>query len=150
MPCVLLLQTIFTSDRILSDSVAVVNIVFTNATRGCIVAKLNLTSIGPLVREKRGVRGIREVATEIGISYATLSRVENGKIPDLQTFSKICQWLELDPSEILDCGKNKPNKTQEGTTVLAHFRADKDLTPDTLQALTEIVLRARNMIEAGR
>lgn len=114
------------------------------------MAKLNLTSIGPLVREKRGVRGIREVAAEIGISYATLSRVENGKIPDLQTFSKICQWLELDPSEILGCGKSKPNKTKEGTTVLAHFRADKDLNQATLQALTEIVVRARNMIEAGR
>lgn len=115
------------------------------------MVKLSLTSIGPLVREKRGVRGIREVAAEIGISYATLSRVENGKVPDLETFSKICQWLELDPSEILGCGKNKPDKTKEGgATVLAHFRADKDLNPDTLQALTEIVLRARNMIEAGR
>ena len=114
------------------------------------MAKLNLTSIGPLVREKRGVRGIREVAAEIGISYATLSRVENGKVPDLETFSKICKWLELDPSEILGCGnKTKPAQTKEGATVLAHFRADKDLNPETLQALTEIVLRAREMIEAG-
>lgn len=114
------------------------------------MAKLSLTSIGPLVRERRGVRGIREVAAEIGISYATLSRVENGKVPDLETFSKVCKWLELDPSEILGCGgKTKPIQTKEGATVLAHFRADKDLNPETLQALTEIVLRARKMIEAG-
>ena len=114
------------------------------------MAKLSLTSIGPLVRERRGVKGIREVATEIGISYATLSRVENGKLPDLQTFSKICTWLELDPGEILGCGnKTKPSQSKEGATALAHFRADKDLTPNTLQALTEIVLRAREMIEAG-
>lgn len=114
------------------------------------MAKLNLTSISPLVREKRGVRGIREVAAEIGISYATLSRVENGKVPDLETFSKICKWLELDPSEILGCSsKTKPAQSKEGATVLAHFRADKDLNPDTLQALTEIVVRAREMIEAG-
>ena len=114
------------------------------------MAKINLTSIGPLMREKRGVRGIREVAAEIGISYATLSRVENGKLPDLKTFSKICTWLELDPSEILGCGnKTKPILSKEEPTVLAHFRADKDLNPDTLQALTEIVLRARKMIEAG-
>ncbi len=114
------------------------------------MAKLSLTSIGPLVREKRGVKGIREVAAEIGISYATLSRVENGKVPDLKTFSKICIWLELDPGEILGCrNKTKPNQSKEGATALAHFRADKDLNPDTLQALTEIVLRARKMIEAG-
>ena len=114
------------------------------------MAKLSLTSIGPLMREKRGVRGIREVAAEIGISYATLSRVENGKLPDLQTFSKICTWLELDPGEILGYGnKTKPSQSKEGATALAHFRADKDLNPNTLQALTEIVLRAREMIEAG-
>lgn len=114
------------------------------------MAKLNLTSIGPLVRERRGVRGIREVAAEIGISYPTLSRVENGKMPDLETFSKICKWLELDPGEILGCGnKTKPIPTEERATVLAHFRADKDLNPKTLKALTEIVLRARTMIEAG-
>ena len=114
------------------------------------MAKLSLTSIGPLVREKRGVRGIREVAAEIGISYATLSRIENGKVPDLETFSKICKWLELDPSEILGCGnKSKPVQSKEGATVLTHFRADKDLNSETLQALTEIILRARKMIEAG-
>jgi len=114
------------------------------------VAKLSLTSIGPLLREKRGARGIRETAAEIGISYATLSRVENGKVPDLETFSKMCQWLKIDPGEILGCEKKKPDKTKEETTVLVHFRADKDLTSDTLTALTELVMRARNMIEAGR
>ena len=114
------------------------------------MAKLSLTRIGPVLRERRGVRGIREVATEIGISYATLSRVENGKLPDLQTFSKICKWLELDPGEILGCkNKPKPSQAKEGATVLAHFRADKNLNPNTLQALTEIVLRAQKMIQAG-
>lgn len=115
------------------------------------MAKLTLTSIGPLVRERRGIRGIREVAAEIGISYATLSRIENGKMPDLERFSKICKWLELDPSEILGCAsKAKPSQTnKEGGTVLAHFRTDKDLKPETLRALTEIVLRARQMIESG-
>jgi len=113
------------------------------------VAKLSLTSIGPLVKEGRGTRGIREVAAEIGISYATLSRVENGKLPDLQTFSKICAWLELDPGEILGCGsKPKTTQSKEGATALAHFRADKNLDQNTLQALTEMVLRAQRMIQA--
>ena len=114
------------------------------------MAKLSLTSIGPLIREKRGSRGIREVAAEIGISYATLSRIENGKVPDLKTFSKICTWLELDPNEILGCGnRTKPIQSKEKSTVLAHFRADKNLDSGTLQALTEIVLRAQKMIEAS-
>jgi transcriptional regulator with XRE-family HTH domain len=114
------------------------------------VANKSLTSIGPLIREKRGSRGIREVAAEIGISYATLSRVENGKLPDLETFSKICKWLEIDPSEILGCQcKTKTTPPKEESPVIAHFRADKDLNPETIQALGEMILRARRMIADG-
>jgi len=33
---------------------------------------------------------------EIGISKATLSRIENGSMPDLLTFFKIVKWLKTD------------------------------------------------------
>lgn len=37
--------------------------------------------------------GMRECAKEIGISPATLSRIERGKMPDLMTYAKVCKWL---------------------------------------------------------
>jgi transcriptional regulator with XRE-family HTH domain len=37
---------------------------------------------------------LRDAANQIGVSYATLSRVENKKIPDIETFAKICVWLD--------------------------------------------------------
>lgn len=40
--------------------------------------------------------GLREAAAEIGISFATLSRIENSKIPDLLTYAKVCKWLNVD------------------------------------------------------
>ena len=52
-------------------------------------------------RSARGDRGIRMVADEIGVSAATLSRVERGLMPDLETFGKICRWLKVDPAEVL-------------------------------------------------
>ncbi len=61
----------------------------------------SIARIGPLLREKRRQRALREVAAEIGVSSATLSRVENGQLPDLQTFSKICRWLDTDPGAFL-------------------------------------------------
>ena len=111
------------------------------------MAKLSLTSLGTAVKEKRGSRGIREVADEIEISSATLSRIENGKVPDLKTFSKICQWLKMDASEILGCSITPgPEKLVKEATVAVHLRADKDLDKETLSALTEMILRARTMI----
>jgi DNA-binding XRE family transcriptional regulator len=41
----------------------------------------------------RGSRSLRDVAKEVGVSAATLSRVENGKQPSLDSFNKIGEWL---------------------------------------------------------
>jgi DNA-binding Xre family transcriptional regulator len=40
-----------------------------------------------------------EAAKQIGISKATLSRIENLKTPDIETFGKICKWLETEPND---------------------------------------------------
>ena len=53
------------------------------------------------VKLQRGNRGIREAAKEIGISAATLSRIEQGKQPDISTFGKVCKWLGIDPGAVL-------------------------------------------------
>jgi len=66
---------------------------------------MSILKLGKIVMERRGEEGIREFAKKLGISPATLSRVENGKLPDLETFSKICDKLGLDPSEILLGGR---------------------------------------------
>ncbi len=111
------------------------------------MANLTLSSLAPLLREKRGNRGIREIAGEIGISSATLSRVENGKTPDLDTFSKICKWLQLDPSEILDCKvQSQPDQSLKRNIPSVHLRADKNLSPKTAQALVEMILVAQKKI----
>jgi transcriptional regulator with XRE-family HTH domain len=43
-------------------------------------------------REKHRM-GIREAAKQIGISHATLSRIENGKATDGATLWRILNWL---------------------------------------------------------
>jgi len=35
---------------------------------------------------------VRGAAKKIGISAATLCRIENGAAPDIDSFVKICQW----------------------------------------------------------
>lgn len=40
---------------------------------------------------------MQDMAELIGISKATYSRIENGKLPDLLTFFKIIIWLGDDP-----------------------------------------------------
>ena len=88
---------------------------------------LTIHSLGRLALDRRGARGIREVADEIGVSPATLSRVERGKMPDLDTFGKICKWLRVDPALVLGV---TPSRTAF-SSLSVHFRKDQALLPET-------------------
>jgi len=67
------------------------------------------------VRTKRGNRSLRSIAKEIGdISISTLSRIENGGIPDTETFLQLCAWLEASPGDFM---KIPPTQMPEKSTV---------------------------------
>lgn len=97
---------------------------------------IKIEELAGRIRQKRLGKGVREVAKEIGISPATLSRLENGKIPDLETYSKICQWLGDDPAIYLGI--------QPSDTVVAraqvHFKKEITIKPETAKALGEMIL----------
>ena len=100
--------------------------------------KLTIQALGRKLLEKRADKGIREVAREIGVSPATLSRVERGHLSDLETFGKICRWLNIDPAEVLGVSP-VATKTPK---VAVHFRKAVTLTPRTAQALAQMILAA--------
>jgi transcriptional regulator with XRE-family HTH domain len=100
--------------------------------------KISLETLGRLAVAKRGDSGVRAAAKEIGISAATLSRVERGYLPDLETFRKICRWLNLNSGEVLGLTPAKPSTLQ----VTVHFKKAPTLSPATAQALGQMVLAA--------
>jgi transcriptional regulator with XRE-family HTH domain len=109
------------------------------------MAKISLQALGRKLVEKRGERGIREVAAEIGISSATLSRIERGYLPDIETFGKVCRWLNLDPGTILGVSTSAPSAPKIG----AHFKKDQVLAPRTAQALAQMILAAQRAMMAS-
>ncbi|MCI0724487.1 MAG: helix-turn-helix transcriptional regulator [Acidobacteria bacterium] len=116
--------------------------------------KVNLLRLGRMVRDKRGDRGIREVASTIGVSPATLSRVERGKLPDLETFAKICDWLKVDPAEMLQVKTEnilrvKNPRQEPEISVAAHLRADSTPEPAAAQDLAQLILAAQRAVAEG-
>lgn len=107
-----------------------------------------LSSLGRLIREKRGDNKLRETAKAIGIGAATLMRVENGRIPDLETFGKLCIWLNVEPGNFLGFEKQESSEEShnptlaESTFVSAHLKADQTPKPETVQALANMILHA--------
>lgn len=49
------------------------------------------------VRKKANGVSLRPIAFKVGVSASTLSRIDNGEMPDMETFMQICARLELSP-----------------------------------------------------
>ena len=111
------------------------------------MSKISLRALSDQLRRERGTRGVREVSAEIGISPATLSRVERGNLPDLDTFAKICLWLKVDPAEVLGVHAQRPTKANSRLYASAHFRADKTPSPELAKALANMILAAEEIGE---
>lgn len=103
-----------------------------------------LASLGALVRERRGAAKLRETAAAIGTSPATLLRVESGRIPDVVTFGKLCQWLGEDPSSFLGIEDKREGNTSGPVSMSAHFKADRTAKQETIQALAQMLWYAAN------
>lgn len=103
---------------------------------------LNTELFAGMLKNKRAGKGLRTIAEEIGgVSYATLSRVEQGKIPDVNTFIRICKWMDV-PSDTFIEGerrkkKDKPVSIKE--SVISHLRADRELSKETLTTLLKVI-----------
>ena len=119
---------------------------------------IHLDRLSAQLRTKRGKRGLREVAEEIGdISASTLSRIEQGNVPDVATFMRICNWLGVDSSEFVPDATAQKNKSSGRDkevdvphVIEAHLRADRVLPPATIDALSEMIRVAYKAAGEGK
>lgn len=66
------------------------------------ISTINTELLASMIKSKRKNQGLRATAKEIGnVSAATISRIEQGKVPDVETFIKICRWLKVPTDDII-------------------------------------------------
>jgi transcriptional regulator with XRE-family HTH domain len=104
----------------------------------------SIDDLGAKVSQHRAQNPIRKAAAEIGIGHATLSRIENGHIPDLETFAKICAWLGEDAGSVLGMKK----RDDPVSSAAVHFRSKRAPSKDTAAALGDLILNARRALIA--
>lgn len=111
---------------------------------------VNTHELGRAIRRRREelALSLRDVANETGVSASTLSRIENGTgKPDADNIARLTSWLDVPMERILG-GRHSESENskavvyypQEPTPeiVEAHLRADRNLTPETAAALSEL------------
>lgn len=112
---------------------------------------VNTVELGRAIRRKREDLGLslRDVANETQVSASTLSRIENGTgKPDADNIARLTSWLNMPMERVMgnraaagdDAAQAVVYFPQEATPdiVEAHLRADRNLTPETAKALSEL------------
>jgi transcriptional regulator with XRE-family HTH domain len=107
------------------------------------------------VAAKRRGEGLtlRQVAELTGVSMPTLSRVERGgHVPDRENLLKLARWvgLRLDPATSGQRHGPAVHAPNAGTVeaVELHLRADRALSGDDAQALTDLFRIAYERLKA--
>ena len=105
--------------------------------------------LGQAIKRRREELGLslRDVADVTGVSASTLSRIENGTgKPDADNIARLTGWLDMPMDRIM----NKQTSASDVEPVIyypheatpeiveAHLRADKNLSPETANALSEL------------
>src|SRR5215468_4457210 len=110
---------------------------------------VNTDELGNAVRRRREQQNLslRDLAEETGVSASTLSRIENGTgKPDADNIARLASWLDMPIERVMHHGSatSDPKPVvyypHESTPeiVEAHLRADRQLTPETAKALSEL------------
>lgn len=80
----------------------------------------------------------KQIATESNVPASTLSRMGNGKRPDVDTLAKLLSWSSLKAEAFIDQtdGKEKPAALAEITALL---RADPKLSAESKRTLEHVI-----------
>jgi len=110
-------------------------------------AKLDVGSLVAALDSKRRAKGLswRQLATDAGVSQSTLTRMQKGKRPDVDTFASLIRWLGMPAEVFLKSGNPRDKKASEPHPVAllsAQLRAEKEMSPKALEAVEELIQAA--------
>ena len=108
---------------------------------------ISTTELGKAIKRRREELklSLRDVGDLTEVSASTLSRIENGTgRPDADNIARLTQWLDIPVDRLMThtSANVEPviyyphEKTPD--IIEAHLRADKDLSPETAKALSEL------------
>lgn len=86
----------------------------------------------------------RQLAKEVGISPSTLTRMAQGKRPDVDSFAALVRWLGVPADEFLRSESGKPSRkvAEPMAMISTYLRASKDLDKKSIEALEDIIRAA--------
>src|SRR5262249_3393367 len=102
---------------------------------------LQLDSLIAALDSERQARGLswRQLAMTAGVSPSTLTRMQQGKSPDVNTFTALTSWLDIPAERFFSDHRSAPLQDDPLAVVSTHVRGKKKMSRKALKAFQELV-----------
>jgi transcriptional regulator with XRE-family HTH domain len=81
----------------------------------------------------------RKVAEQSGVSTSTLTRMSQGKLPDVQGLAALSAWAGLDTDAYVRRAGQKEAEPEPLAMISTYLRSDRNLSPEGAVALEELL-----------
>jgi transcriptional regulator with XRE-family HTH domain len=84
----------------------------------------------------------KKVAEQAEVPASTLTRMSQGRRPDVDSLSALCRWSGLSSDDFMQMGSGKRPKAEPLAEITAHLRADPNLSKEAAKALEALIKAA--------
>jgi transcriptional regulator with XRE-family HTH domain len=84
----------------------------------------------------------KQVAADSGVSASTLTRMAQGKRPDVDSLAALLSWSGLKADDFIQKDAQGGGQAEPLAQITAYLRADRNLSPASADALEKIIQAA--------
>jgi len=81
----------------------------------------------------------KKVASEAKVSASTLTRMGQGKRPDVDSLAALCDWSGLDADDYIRSEGGHDAKPEPLAMISTYLRSDPHLSPESADALDAVI-----------
>lgn len=81
----------------------------------------------------------KQVAAQTGVSASTLTRLAQGRRPDVDGLAALLMWSGLDINAFINPQEKKNSEPETLTMISTYLRSDPHLSPESAKALDELI-----------
>lgn len=84
----------------------------------------------------------KQVAEQSGVSASTLTRIAQGRRPDVDSLAALLAWSGLKADSFIRCEEDITIESDPLAQITAYLRADPQLTPEAASAMEAVIKAA--------
>jgi transcriptional regulator with XRE-family HTH domain len=81
----------------------------------------------------------KQVAAQSGVSASTLTRMAQGRRPDVDGLAALVAWSGLDTNTFINDQEKDRGEPETLTMISTYLRSDPHLSPESARALDEVI-----------